>query len=260
MQKYKQDYSSEWPVLKASSASITSAFSTLCRVDFSVAHGGRSDCQRHVSTKKHQDFVAASEKNTHKQISGYFTQQKDTSTINAEVLFTEFLIEHNVPIAVADHAGPLWKYCKQSLQYFQLLNGKETKKIMKHVSTRWLSLGRAISRLLEQWEPVKDFFKSELDNSKPKKKVSESASSSQPKPRSHSFTSTATSAHSSKSTAPTKPSQDFDLTSYLFKQAEVTKIAKDTADRKNEKSKANESHTRLTPSVGLRLKPVNKVE
>ena len=37
VQKYKQDYSSEWPVLKASSASITSAFCTLCRVDFCVA-------------------------------------------------------------------------------------------------------------------------------------------------------------------------------------------------------------------------------
>ncbi|KAK2168392.1 hypothetical protein LSH36_17g08013 [Paralvinella palmiformis] len=120
----------------------------------------------------------------------------------------------------------------------QLLNGKETKTILKHVSTRWLSLGHAISRLLEQWKPVTDFFKSELDKSKPKKK--EHASRSQAKPQQH----------NSKSTAPTKASQHFDLTSYLFKQVEV---AKDTADH-NEINK----HTQLTPSVGL--KPVNKVE
>jgi hypothetical protein len=28
---------------------------------------------------------------------------------NAEILFTNFLIEHNVPIAVSDHAGPLFR-------------------------------------------------------------------------------------------------------------------------------------------------------
>jgi len=58
---------------------------------------------------------------------------------------------------------------KQSLQYFQL-NGKETKRILKHFSTCWLSLSQAISRPLERWKPVTDFFKSELDKSKPKKK------------------------------------------------------------------------------------------
>lgn len=109
VQKYKQDYNSEWPVLKASSTSISSAFCTLCRVDFSVAHGGRNDCQRHINTKKHLDIVNASDQTARKQISGYFTQQKDTSVINAEVLFSEFLIEHNLPIAVADHAGPLFR-------------------------------------------------------------------------------------------------------------------------------------------------------
>jgi hypothetical protein len=29
--------------------------------------------------------------------------------IHAEILFTNFLIEHNVPIAVSDHAGPLFR-------------------------------------------------------------------------------------------------------------------------------------------------------
>ena len=28
---------------------------------------------------------------------------------NAEILFTNFLIVHNVPIAVSDHAGPLFR-------------------------------------------------------------------------------------------------------------------------------------------------------
>ena len=48
------------------------------------------------------------------------------------------------------------------------------------------------------------------------------------------------------------------MTSYLFKPVEVAKIAKDTGDHKKEITKANKSHTQLTPLI--RLKPVNLVE
>ena len=30
--------------------------------------------------------------------------------IKAEVLFTGFLVEHNIPLAVSDHAGPLYVF------------------------------------------------------------------------------------------------------------------------------------------------------
>lgn len=33
----------------------------------------------------------------------------DYSTINAEVMFTEFLVEHNCPLSVSDHASKLFK-------------------------------------------------------------------------------------------------------------------------------------------------------
>ena len=37
----------------------------------------------------------------------------------------------------------------------------EQKKMLKHVCTRWLSIGRCLERLLHNWVPLKEFFKSE---------------------------------------------------------------------------------------------------
>ena len=49
----------------------------------------------------------------------------------------------------------------QELQKFQSLYGTEVRKILKHVSTRWLSLGICLRRLLDQWEPLKEYFRTQ---------------------------------------------------------------------------------------------------
>lgn len=51
---------------------------------------------------------------------------------------------------------------KERLQKFQSLHGKEIQKLLKHVCTRWLSLGRCLDRLLDQWDPLLSFFKDEV--------------------------------------------------------------------------------------------------
>ena len=38
-----------------------------------------------------------------------FTTSDDLKTIRAEALFTSFLEEHNMPLAVTGHAGPLFR-------------------------------------------------------------------------------------------------------------------------------------------------------
>ena len=38
-----------------------------------------------------------------------FMPSTDLNTIRAEVLFTSFLVEHNIPLSAADHDGPLLK-------------------------------------------------------------------------------------------------------------------------------------------------------
>ena len=42
-------------------------------------------------------------------MNSYLVRDTDTRCISAEVKFTTFLIEHNVPLAAADHAGPLFR-------------------------------------------------------------------------------------------------------------------------------------------------------
>ena len=50
---------------------------------------------------------------------------------------------------------------KQGLKEFQDLCGVEMRKIVKHVSTRWLSLEKCIGRLLQQWPALLQYFESE---------------------------------------------------------------------------------------------------
>ncbi|XP_040072417.1 uncharacterized protein LOC115328425 [Ixodes scapularis] len=50
---------------------------------------------------------------------------------------------------------------KDRLKDFQRIHDIEVRKVLKHVPTRWLSLGKCLKRLLDQWEPLLSFFLSE---------------------------------------------------------------------------------------------------
>lgn len=45
-----------------------------------------------------------------------------------------------------------------SLKEFHEIHNKEFRKILKHVPTRWLSLGKCLERLLYQWAQLLSFF------------------------------------------------------------------------------------------------------
>ena len=81
----------------------------LCGNDFRIGHGGKFDVEKHIKTRKHIELARITNSNT--KVTSYLQQSSsaDMNTINAEVLFTEFLIEHGLPLAVADHIGPLFK-------------------------------------------------------------------------------------------------------------------------------------------------------
>ena len=86
------------------------AYCKYCKQDFSIQHGGRDDCRRHIKSKKHVDYSKLQSGN-HKVSSFFETKESpiELQVTNAEVLFTNFLIEQNVPIAVSDHAGSLFR-------------------------------------------------------------------------------------------------------------------------------------------------------
>ncbi len=52
---------------------------------------------------------------------------------------------------------------KAQLRDFMEFNNNEVQKVIKHVSTRWLSLGRCIERTLKQWDSLESYFLSYFD-------------------------------------------------------------------------------------------------
>lgn len=108
VQKFREEYTKEWPCLVRSSKSLSHIFCSICGRDFSVAHGGRDDCRKHVSSTIHKDFVNLRDSN--KNVRAFFTNSDEGNSVtNAELLFTTFLVEHNLPLACSDHAGQLFK-------------------------------------------------------------------------------------------------------------------------------------------------------
>ena len=72
-----------------------------------------------------------------------------------------------LPVDIEDFLVDVYYYLEkstkrhQNLKKCRVLCGASTRKILKHVSTRWLSLGRCIDRLLEHWTPLEVFVESE---------------------------------------------------------------------------------------------------
>lgn len=108
-QKYKAEYSRKWPVLTKSTVSDCHVRCQLCQTDFSVAHGGAADCCKHLRSSKHSSLEESRTSAGASNMLQYFTTEKDNSVIRAEVLFTQFLLEHNIPVAAADHSSKLFR-------------------------------------------------------------------------------------------------------------------------------------------------------
>ena len=51
----------------------------------------------------------------------------------------------------------------QSARDFMEFNNNEVRKVIKHVSTRWLSLGKCLERTLMQWDSLESYFLSYFD-------------------------------------------------------------------------------------------------
>nr|XP_042902141.1 uncharacterized protein LOC122270094 [Parasteatoda tepidariorum] len=106
-QTFLESYSKSFPCIIKCNKSQHYAFCNVCGLDFKIAHGGKSDINDHIRTKRHKDLAECVNKN--ENISKYFASGSDDDVIRAEVYFTSFIVEHNLPISVADHAGPLFR-------------------------------------------------------------------------------------------------------------------------------------------------------
>jgi len=138
---------------------------------------------------------------------------------------------------------------KQHLEQFQKLHAIDVHKILKHVSVRWLSIGICLTRLLEQWPALKEFFATEVKNKTPTVKGSRGKSTSSSHVTGSSVKSTSSS-HVSGSTSTASShvkgssvksgssnqvsgtgdmsrssGNSFDITQFLFKEQQIASAA-----------------------------------
>ena len=79
-----------------------------CMKNVKCDHQGIKDVKDHCETKLHKK--REKEIKTQLSISQLFQlQEKKDSVTRAEVVTTNFLVQHNLPLAMSDHFGPLFR-------------------------------------------------------------------------------------------------------------------------------------------------------
>ena len=108
--KYQQFWEKEFTWLKKSNTGEDMAHCKLCNINFSVTAGALYDVKRHAKSSTHVTAVEASSQT--KSITN-FVDKKSSSVILSEILFSNFVAEHNLPFSLADHfTKSLPKLCK----------------------------------------------------------------------------------------------------------------------------------------------------
>ena len=108
--RFNQDWMKKHPCISQDKSDSGKAHCKVCSKSFSICHQGYRDVERHLGSIIHT--TKSRDVHQHPRITDSFLSQRDsmaTKVISAEVKFTAFLLEHNLPLAVADRAGPLFR-------------------------------------------------------------------------------------------------------------------------------------------------------
>ena len=109
-QSYCDSYAETFTFIKKSIKGEHHAYCKSCNCDISISAGGANDIKRHMNNDKHKKNAEALQRaSLHTQPLSSFCKKEDLSVIRAEVLFTDFLVEHSIQPAVADHTGELFR-------------------------------------------------------------------------------------------------------------------------------------------------------
>ena len=103
---FKDEWRSTYSWVKRSVKGDGYAFCVVCNVNISVSHGGKNDLTKQQKTVTHTASAEAA-KSTPK-VTSLLASGPDKVT-TAETLFCHFTVEHNLPMAVADHFSSLVK-------------------------------------------------------------------------------------------------------------------------------------------------------
>ena len=112
--KYSASYNPEWaktyPV-RAVTNNKNMFHCISCNKDILCSHMGVRDVKLHCERESHK--VNAEKMKHQSNLNAFVTKSGNSSlekkTLKAEVMVTNFLVQHNLPIATADHLGPLFK-------------------------------------------------------------------------------------------------------------------------------------------------------
>ena len=102
--KRECSYQTEWKNfgVSASRRGPNFAHCDHCGTEISIGHGGVYDVKKHLATAKHQEMVKHSSGN--RSLRTLFAQSPiEESVTRAEVLFANFVAEHNLSFLLADH-------------------------------------------------------------------------------------------------------------------------------------------------------------
>ena len=102
--KRECSYQTEWKNCGVSTSRRGPNFAhcDYCGTEISIGHGGVNDVKKHLATTKHQEMVKHSSGN--QSLRALFAQSPiEESVTRAEVLFANFVAEHNLSFYLADH-------------------------------------------------------------------------------------------------------------------------------------------------------------
>lgn len=99
-------YQNEWKAcgISRSSRGTTYAHCDFCNAEFNVKHGGINDVRKHLATSKHQQNLSAAEASQNlKGLLSSGQSSLEEAVTRAEVLFAEFVSEHNLSFSLSNH-------------------------------------------------------------------------------------------------------------------------------------------------------------
>ena len=100
-QKFLTEYTAKWDFIVPSVKGETYARCNSCNSDFSIKSSGAYDINIHIESAKHKSSAEARASNH--AITSFFASEKDDfSVIRAETLWTQFVVDHNMPFTTSD--------------------------------------------------------------------------------------------------------------------------------------------------------------
>uniref|UniRef100_H3AIW8 HAT C-terminal dimerisation domain-containing protein n=1 Tax=Latimeria chalumnae TaxID=7897 RepID=H3AIW8_LATCH len=104
---FEKEWTVKWPCIQPLKNDPEKALCTVCNDTFRVTHQGKRDVERHLTTEHKR--LAQMFKVCKPLTSVFAAGTLQNKVINAEVLFTGFILEHNLPLEAAAHAAPLFR-------------------------------------------------------------------------------------------------------------------------------------------------------